>query len=286
MSKIDFSKPIEAVYEDGRVVKAWAGADGPPKDPTYRASVCIAGEVYDKVQQEFLFNHDGSRVYDRFPIIRNVPAVSTPTPMEFGPEIKVDGKRPEWLDGYDGPVKWWNEDQRQGVVCPDAGALNWGPYTGHKHGSVTSFALPANHFYYNLITHTYTVRPEDKAALLASDPLSRSTPDERAVAPELVSRLVELARSVADSPACTILQTVEAQNILAALEPVDEDLVEAREICAVSAISEYNDPGNRDVTLGSDLARHYRDGSYDKNSDMRRALAAIKRGPQLEKEGK
>jgi len=68
--------------------------------------------------------------------------------MEFGPEIKVDGIRPEWLGDYNGLVKWWNADQPQGMVCDKSLKLNWGPYPGHTHGGITSFALPANHSHY------------------------------------------------------------------------------------------------------------------------------------------
>ena len=186
--------------------------------------------------------------------------------MDFGPEIKVDGKRPEWLDpdqqiaihdfrkeaeglGQDG-TGWYGMDE------------NGFKYYGREISpDEDMIRLPADHPHYNLITHTYTVRPEDEAALLASDPLSRSTPDERAVPPELVARLVELSRSVATSPACTIAHTVEAQNIVAALEPVDPDEAEVLAL--------------------------YEGWSSNCDEDVRSLVArTLARGRQLEKEGK
>lgn len=173
--------------------------------------------------------------------------------MEFGPEIKVDGKRPEWLGNAE---RVWVSNFSGSEIDQEriAGRVYW--------PNAKSIRLPANHPHY-----------------------TTPTPDERALA--LVKRMAEwLAESDRSQIDKSLYWQSEARAIVAALEPVDGDLVEAREICASSAISEYDDPGNREVTLGSDLARHYRDGSYDKNSDMRRALAAIKRGRQLEKEGK
>lgn len=98
------------------------------------------------------------------------------------------------------------------------------------------------------------------------------TPDERAVAPELVARLVVLARSVATSPACTIAQTVEAQNILAALEPVDPMLLEARKIVA----DQYGESGNV-----AHLREQALSGEGDEWFHTKVALSALRRGRSL-----
>jgi len=172
--------------------------------------------------------------------------------MEFGPEIKVYGKRPEWLEDFE-LISLCNFSGSEINLERQVSRTYW--------ANVKSIRLPANHPHYNLITHTYTVRPEDEAALLASDPLSRPTPDERAVAPELVERLVELARSVADSPECTIRQTVEAQGILAILDTVASDEIVAKQLC--------KDNGWGESSGAKDLA-----------------MKALARGRQLEKEGK
>lgn len=103
-------------------------------------------------------------------------------------------------------------------------------------------------------------------------PIPTPTPDERAVAPELVARLVELARSVATSPACTIAQTVEAQNILAALEPVDPMLLEARKIVA----DQYGEGGNV-----AHLREQALSGEGDEWFHTKVALAALRRGRAL-----
>lgn len=137
-------------------------------------------------------------------------------------------------------------------------------------------------------THTYTVRPEDEAALLASDPLSRSTPDERAVDIVLYERMTELTKRIANPGSVDhnkpgyVSCIDEARAIVAALEPVDGDLVIAREICVEQSIATEH----YDDQLSKDLANAFRRGSYDEGREMRIALNSIKRGRQLEKEGK
>lgn len=109
--------------------------------------------------------------------------------------------------------------------------------------------------------YTYTVRPEDEAALLASDPLSRPTPDERAVA--LAKRFAQ-----DDVPVDEYLALkAEARAILAALEP-DIELEEARKIAKDWLI--YDDANTLQANEPS----------------MKAILKAIRRGRQLEKEGK
>jgi len=183
--------------------------------------------------------------------------------MEFGPEIKVDGIRPECLDGYNGFVKWWNEDQPQGVVCRNAALLNWGPYPGFKRGACTSFALPANHSHYTTPTRT---------------PL-----EDRIVAPELVERmrkLLEVAAGRFLGSGSDIYE--EARAILAEMEPVDEDLVIARETVASIWELSRGESGLQEWHRSKAI----REGKRDDSLDVKAALDAIKRGRQLEKEGK
>lgn len=161
--------------------------------------------------------------------------------MEFGPEIKVDGKRPEWLGSYDGPLGY--ERNGYGWYGPMEGLpefWNERDIISSRDGwrSIIAIRLPANHPHY-----------------------TTPTPDERAVAPELVGRMRKLVEAMALSQSCTTIYT-EARAIVAALEPVDPDVAEAD---AIMAMDEYKG-GNNHV--------------------QRAVIAAIKRGRQLEKEGK
>lgn len=93
----------------------------------------------------------------------------------------------------------------------------------------------------------------------------------------LVARCVALVRNMAndhyDLP-CGTQQ--EARAIVALLpEPIDSDLIEAREICAVMAITEHL----RD-DLGISQTGHDREGGYD-GREVRIALAGIRKGREL-----
>jgi hypothetical protein len=57
-------------------------------------------------------------------------------------------------------------------------------------------------------------------------------------------------------------------------KPVDPDLIEAREICT------------RDACYTQRMAEAVRDGDYDGTSTVRNILSAIKRGRELERDGK
>lgn len=67
---------------------------------------------------------------------------------KWGAEIAIDGKRPEWLGAYVGPLKWYNEDQRHGVEMDNSENLNWGFYFTQDRGEVTAIRLPADHPHY------------------------------------------------------------------------------------------------------------------------------------------
>lgn len=186
--------------------------------------------------------------------------------MEFGPEIKVDGVRPEWLLGSD-------RFEYQTVACGGSKTC-WHSWLYPEWSTVTAIRLPATHPRYNLITHTYTVRPEDEAALLASDPLSRPTRDERAVAPELVERMRALIETMAscDGAAFVLEYKDQARAIVAALEPVDPMLLEARKIVA----DQYGEGGNV-----AHLREQALSGEGDEWFHTKVAKAALARGRAL-----
>jgi len=175
--------------------------------------------------------------------------------MVFGPEIKVDGKRPEWLGDYKGPLgysrgadSWYGPCEEDPDFWTEVDIVN-----GRGWNSVCAIRLPANHPHYQQ---------------------NAPTPDERAVA--LVKRLASLSpdhlpRAFEFAP----IQD-EARAIVAALEPVDPDVLEARNIEA-------------QICRRSDLedeAQKVEKGELDDRPGMVGVLAAIKRGRQLEKEGK
>ena len=90
-------------------------------------------------------------------------------------------------------------------------------------------------------------------------------------AQEMLERMEALVRRMAaeDVPFSAYK---EAREILAEMTPdVDPDLIEAREICALTII---NGAGRYEG------AENCRAGKWDESPQVIRALAAIKRGPQ------
>lgn len=175
--------------------------------------------------------------------------------MEFGPKIEVDGKRPEWLGSYSGYIGYIRDKEDQygpGAMWTERDIL------GNRQGwkTVTGLFLPANHPHYQQNT---------------------PTPDERAVA--LVKRLVKNASPDGETrphPAEYWGMVVEARAIVAALEPVDPMLLEARQVVA-------------DLYTGGNVS-HLREQALSGDGDewfhTKVARAALRRGRQLEKEGK
>ncbi len=114
---------------------------------------------------------------------------------------------------------------------------------------------------------------QHKAAQPASKPHPAPSPSE--VGPEVVERMIALVRGMAsnDDPHP---HYDEARAIVALLpEPVDADLIEAREVAAA-----VFDNGGSHPSIASGLRAGKRDGGID----VTVALAAIKRGRALEKE--
>lgn len=120
----------------------------------------------------------------------------------WGPVIRVDGKRPEWLRQRS-PVKVWNAEKRRTDPIGDVGEYFW-----HE---IESIVLPADHPHYRQPT----------------------TPE---LDPALWDRMVALVRELASRDGACFVGEIkhEAQAIVADLpKPVDPDLIEARKICAM-----------------------------------------------------
>jgi len=110
------------------------------------------------------------------------------------------------------------------------------------------------------------------------------TPDERAVSPELVERMRKLAYAVSqchyaddesNGHGIGSVFIKEARAIVAALEPVDVDLVEARNV----AIGQLESRDQSETFL-----RRISEGDCDHYPEVRIAKAAIKRGRQLQRD--
>jgi len=117
--------------------------------------------------------------------------------MEFGPEIKVDGKRPEWFYGYDGALGyqrdsgvWYGPNTDSPMAWTESEILS------NKNGwsSIVAIRLPANHPHYTTPTRT-----------------------------PLEDRMVALVKAIGSetSMAAWLDHTAEARAILAEMEPVD-----------------------------------------------------------------
>ena len=164
---------------------------------------------------------------------------------QWGPEIKVDRKRPEWLA----------EDRFQWQATYNVGGNDWhAPRTMpplHWPG-ITAIRLPADHPYY------------------AKSDLA----DTATMPPELQQRMVALVRRLAaDNRRCFTDELHEARAIVA--DPgfpadVDEDLAEARRIAS-------------DMIGGHSpvMADAIRSGIGDGFAPTQQVLAGIRRGKQM-----
>lgn len=150
------------------------------------------------------------------------------TKVDWGPEIRVDGKRPEWLPvgqefhagggGYD----WF------GVLSRGQPHVwNRAPNTEPAWGGVDHIRLPADH------PHYAEVPANPQAPTLPDDLTARMV----GIPQELAQRMAKVIRILADSTPCGDNEAEEkliavAQAIRADLppEPVDPDLLAAREI--------------------------------------------------------
>lgn len=78
--------------------------------------------------------------------------------MEPGPEIKIEGKRPEWLkdDEYIGIV-WFGGSRWENLNTAVRNVEGWS-------GSITAIMLPADHPYYLATSRGYTYWPSGDSA--------------------------------------------------------------------------------------------------------------------------
>jgi hypothetical protein len=197
--------------------------------------------------------------------------------MEFGPEIKVDGVRPEWLSGGEPLIVSWSAEVGGAKSWPGS----WTPDLLDKNPlglggwlNVEAIQLPIRHACYS-----YKQR---EAHISSSITPSRTPLEDRMVAPELVARMVEhlkdcgQAHNIRPRDPDAQRRYDEMKAILVALEPVDEDLVEARKIALKFACpAQYSSPGTSWRTM---------EGDYDNSDYMQAIHAALARGRQLEKE--
>ncbi len=102
------------------------------------------------------------------------------------------------------------------------------------------------------------------------------------ISPEIQARMVELVRKITGNQFAASTPIViyrDAADIAAELpKPVDPDLLEAREICALAQHPKFSPP---------DAVSDYRSGKFDRDTCVKRALTAIKSARrELEREGK
>jgi len=228
--------------------------------------------------------------------------------MEFGPEIKVDGKRPEWLKDDETIIVTWfaayGVSSAPGAWSPAAiDAQKSGTHGWH---SVYSIKLEAGSRHYadpdesrvtidadvferiidlcaSLSRTNYSSEFDHKEAgrllsvLRGTSFAHTPTPDERAVAPELVERMRGLVKAAAGRFVGSGSDLYEeARAILAALEPVDpvEEAFTTLDVF-LAAYGTHPDDELVNRVMGDDLLTW---------GHLRTILAA--RGRQLEKEGK
>lgn len=135
---LDWGQPLEAVYSDGAV------------EPVNCKDITKRGKDQWWVQtgpNVYLVDADTGRTADGFPTIRNV----APKEVEWGPEIKVEGKRPEWLGNGD-PLEFYDFAQKRwnGVTGIDASFMDISDWWRFA----SAIRLPANHPHYATPTRT------------------------------------------------------------------------------------------------------------------------------------
>jgi len=234
--KIYWSKPIEAVHTDGRVVSVRL-------DPEYPAPGIGGNYTLDEkpaADSWYTWTADGKSWMDDEHewTIRNV----APKEVEWGPAIEVFKEKPFFIEpdtvfeyqvGACAPGCWhsWLKPDWDLVVAVRLKA-DW--------ESVVAVRLKVNHPYYdNTQTHTYTVAPEDEAALNASPHTPTRTALEQRMQ-DFVRRVAMLnlqSASLTGTPAWNVGK--EAADLRAELpEPVSPDRTEAKRLAEIWTISE------------------------------------------------
>lgn len=197
-STIDWNGKLEAVHEDGRVVPVtFAGFDSADGEPM------TADAPY--VSTNNFWYHDGR---DFIPgsgwTIRNVATPQEAEPIKWGEPIKVDGKRPDWLQGC--------------VMCDLKTDYGW-----TDSDSVEPDDAPAEDWAWDVVTHIRLPHDHPHYATQQTTP---------AVPQEVVERMVKLCKGMAaDSRRVFTAEIEEARAIVAMLEPVDGDEAIAVQMC-------------------------------------------------------
>lgn len=172
----------------------------------------------------------------------------------FGEAIEMTGKRPAWLE--DGIPMRWSAGGNPYLDVKSHECVNWG------RDYPVLIRLPVDHPCYRQMAEPKGLTTNET---LPSDPIAK--------------RMEALVRAMA-SPRWSTANNenyVEARAIATLLpEPVDADLVEARE--CVAAVYE--------AASRHDLAKITRDGGQDKRLRVQSALAAIRRGRALERDSR
>jgi len=183
--------------------------------------------------------------------------------VDWGPAIPVNGKRPEWLG--DAETLQYNHQIEADGHFSSSIARYW-RWADDDWDCVVAIRLPASHPY-------YARQPEQLAESAKNAPPP--------IPPEVVERMVAFVRACDHISLPTDgWQFTEARAIVALLpEPVDPDLVEARELAAVAS-----------EKLSHPWAPKIRAGEKDDapQAGVSLALAAIRRGRALaaaEREG-
>lgn len=182
----------------------------------------------------------------------------------FGDPIEMTGKRPAWLE-YGIPMRW-SAGGNPYLDVKSHECVNWG------RDYPVSIRLPVDHPYYR-----QTAEPKGLTTneTLPSDPIAK--------------RMEALVRRIADDEhfsdsAEARAVTREARAIVALLpEPVDADLVEAREM-AIDLMSKTV-IANGNPQAAPEIVR-IREGKGDTNSYVVACLAAIRRGRALERDSR
>lgn len=259
---VDWTQPIEAVHEDGRVVAASRFRDGicwPDDSGQYH----VQSEA--RHDAGLFWNADGTAWPNGSKwTIRNV--VEAKADVEWGPEIKVEGRRPEWL-GDDDVFMWEGTCSEQWFRIEGGSGVNWTGFSGF-----VRIRLPANHTHYKTL--------QDNMPQNAPETHRQGTNGVRTgvEALERLEALESLVRRMAatDTPIDEYLAIKRDARALLP-EPVDPDLVEARELvceCVVQFASNDTE---------ATLLRLYRAGEGDNEPEVQKIYAAIKRGRALER---
>lgn len=183
--------------------------------------------------------------------------------IEWGAEIPVNGKRPEWLKDDDNVMDFDPEGHTHNEI---RNSNSWG------WDFVKAIRLPADHPYYT--RQPDTDRPSDEVPEWAKNKARNLFSEELGVVGP-------------GSDTTSIYRHAFARYIVEHEEaPVDPLLIEAREMFA-----ERHTVGGIDLFRGSTFCKYgaandsIRSGGYDNHGTMLLLVAALKRGMELAKAG-